>query len=77
MDRKIIGISILCGHCKTRFPSPISFEAEKSLETAIVTGNTAQCPGCGKDVDCNTENMSWVYEGGNEGVVGPDFGIKR
>jgi hypothetical protein len=66
---------ITCGYCRTKFGSPIFFASTESFESAIMSGNRAQCanPACGKMINCNSENMSYTLEGGSGGFMGSDF----
>lgn len=69
-------IHILCGHCTTRFPSPIMFSDSTTLENSTLIGNRVQCPKCGQMIHCNTENMSLTYVD-NSHEVFPDFGSNK
>ncbi|GJL58109.1 MAG: hypothetical protein NPIRA03_09660 [Nitrospirales bacterium] len=48
---------IVCPNCKKIFKSPISFGDRKSFESAMLAGNTVNCPQCRQRVFCNKENM--------------------
>ena len=48
---------VVCQNCKETFKSPIAFGDRKSFETANLSGNTVNCPRCGKIIPCNKENM--------------------
>lgn len=74
---KIKAAFIQCGHCGTKFPSPIFLGDTKTFESATLWGNRAQCPNCQRMIDCNKENMSYVLEDGSGGFVGDDFPDNR
>ncbi len=65
---------IKCGHCGTKFRSPIHFGDTESFDSATLSNNTAQCPNpkCRKTIHCNKENMSYVLADGSGGFVGND-----
>jgi hypothetical protein len=71
---KIKSVHILCGHCNTRFPSPIMFGDVQTFESATTAGNIAQCPRCRTMINCNKDNMSYVLADDSGGSVGPNFG---
>ncbi len=64
---------IQCGHCGTKFRSPIFFGDTDSFDTATTAGNTAQCPKCHKVIHCNRENMSYLLADDSGGFFGTDF----
>lgn len=65
---------IKCGHCGTRFNSPIFLGDTETFESAMTWGNKAQCPNCKEMIHCNKENMSYVLADESGGSVGDDFG---
>ncbi len=64
---------IQCGHCGTKFTSPIFIGDTDSFESATMAGNRAQCPNCRKMIHCNKENMSYLLDDERGGFVGTDF----
>ncbi len=73
--KKIKEVTIKCGYCGHRFPSPIFIGNTTAFDTAITAGNTAQCPKCHRMIHCNQENMTYTLadEEGPGGFVGTDF----
>lgn len=72
---KIKESHVQCPHCGTKFPSPIFIADTESFDTAILAGNRAQCPNpnCGKMINCNKENMSYLLADETGGFVGKEF----
>lgn len=60
---KIKKLFLTCGYCETSFPSPIFIGDTNTLDSSVLTGNTAQCPTCKRMIHCNRENMSYILEG--------------
>lgn len=74
MNPKIKSCYLKCPHCGHRQSSPIQFGDVRSFETGLAMGNKSQCRQCGKMIDCNKANMSYVLADDSGGSVGPDFG---
>ncbi|MFS8083656.1 MAG: hypothetical protein ACMG51_09400 [Ginsengibacter sp.] len=73
--KRIHDVTIKCPHCGQRFPSPIFIRNTAAFESAILSNNATNCPNpkCGKDIDCNKENMSYTLADEVGGFVGYDF----
>jgi len=74
MTTKINSVHVLCGHCNTRFESPIFIGTIEAFETLMTSGNKVFCPNCHTPIQCNKENMSYVLEGSIGGSVGEAYG---
>lgn len=70
---KIKSVSVKCGHCGTVQPSGIFVGDTQSFETLVTSGNTQQCRNCGKIINMNKENMSYVLADGSGGAMYDDF----
>ena len=66
-------VKIKCGHCGSVFRAGIQFGDTESMESAITSGNTQQCPSCGQMVHCNKENMAYTLLDKFGGHVPNDF----
>lgn len=73
---KIKSVSILCGYCKTRFPSPMFIGDINSFESTATARIKVRCPACRQLIDCNKENMAYVLADDSGGLVGRSFGDK-
>lgn len=73
---KISEITLKCGHCGHRFPSPIFAGDSVTLETMITVGNKVECPKCKTMISCNKQNMAWRWEDGSGGGMYDEWGDK-
>ncbi len=67
---KTTDIQIRCLHCKNWFQSGIWLGDKATFNTAMLFGNSQQCPHCQKMTGCNKENFKARFEDG--GFIGTE-----
>lgn len=78
-DNRRITTFVKCGHCQSRFPAGIQLGTVANFENTKTWGNIEVCQNCGKPVNCNQNNMSYLIKDGEKdgrspgGGMGPDY----
>jgi hypothetical protein len=62
---EVEALQIHCGNCGGWFNSPFFFSDLTSFDTAMLIGNSLQCPQCGEMTDCTEENMNTSFKDGD------------